>query len=76
MHVYYFSIMMSALDIQNYYYGQGGSTVVVTAHNGIRVQLAIRHLVPYITNNGIRGIFRLRTDESHKFVSLEKLKDF
>ncbi|RTE87214.1 MULTISPECIES: DUF2835 family protein [Gammaproteobacteria] len=76
MHEYYFSIVMSALDVEHYYYGQGGNSVVITAENGLRLQLAIRHMVPFISRNGIRGRFKLCTDQNHKFVSLEKIRDF
>lgn len=64
---------MSAYDVEHFYYAQGGSTVVVTTDHGLRVQIAMRNLVPFITRDGIKGRFRLRTTHEHKFISLEKL---
>ncbi|WP_113905891.1 DUF2835 family protein [Aliidiomarina celeris] len=73
MNEYIFSMQMSAYDVEHYYYAQGGSNVVVTTNQGVRVQIAMRNLVPFITRDGIKGWFRLRTTAEHKFVSLEKL---
>ncbi len=64
---------MSAVDVERNFYGRGLRDIVATAENGIRIQLAIRHLIPFITRNGISGRFRLRTDATHKFISLEKI---
>ncbi|CUS49015.1 MAG: protein of unknown function DUF2835 [Idiomarinaceae bacterium HL-53] len=75
MREYYFTLIMSPLDVQSYYYAQGGSAVVVTTDQGLRVQIAMRNLVPFITSNGIRGRFRLQTDLQHKFISLQKIVD-
>lgn len=73
MHEYYLNLYMSAVDVERNFYGSGLRDVVATAENGVRIQLAIRHLVPFITRDGIRGRFRLRTDINHKFISLEKI---
>lgn len=73
MHEYYLNLYMSAVDVERNFYGSGLRDVVTTAENGMRIQLAIRHLVPFISHNGIRGRFRLRTDINHKFISLEKI---
>lgn len=73
MHEYYLNLYMSAVDVERNFYGSSLRDVVTTAENGMRIQLAMRHLVPFITYNGIRGRFRLRTDINHKFISLEKI---
>lgn len=73
MHEYYLNLYMSASDVERNFYGSGLRDVVATSENGIRIQLAMRHLFPYITHDGIRGRFRLRTDANHKFISLKKV---
>ncbi|MCC5855079.1 MAG: DUF2835 family protein [Idiomarina sp.] len=76
MHEYLFSILMSTQDVEYHYYTRGLTSVVVTSERGLRVQIPMRRLVPFITSNGIRGRFRLRTDEQHRFISLELLQSF
>ncbi|RUO44123.1 DUF2835 domain-containing protein [Aliidiomarina taiwanensis] len=73
MNEYILPIHLTALETEQLFYGSGLHHIVVTAENGLRVQLALRHLVPFITRDGISGRFRLRTNAQHAFISLEKL---
>ena len=73
MNRYYLNIHLTALETEQLFYGSGIQTIIVTAENGLRVQLAIRHLVPFITREGISGRFLLRTDSQQAFISLERL---
>ncbi|WP_434360681.1 DUF2835 domain-containing protein [Parasalinivibrio latis] len=70
MKQYYFRISVSYSDYQNYYSGHA-SSVLVTTDEGLRIQLPASHFRPYLTYSGIRGRFRLITDNYNKFQSLE-----
>ncbi|MGX5914175.1 DUF2835 family protein [Aliidiomarina sp. Khilg15.8] len=73
MHEFYFAIVFSPAELERRYYKEGLGHIVVVADNGLRIQLELRRLVPFISSDGIRGRFRLVTDAQHRFVSLEKI---
>lgn len=73
MHEFYFAIVFSPVELERRYYKEGLGHIVVVTDSGLRVQLELRRLVPFITSDGIRGRFRLITDAQHRFVSLEKI---
>ena len=72
MQRYYFSMHLTVEQCQGYYSG-AIRYVVVKADSGQRVQLLFRHFQPFVSAIGIRGRFRLTTEESGRFVSLEKI---
>jgi hypothetical protein len=72
MHEFTFAIVFSPVELERRYYKEGLGHIVVVADNGLRIQLELRRLVPFITSEGIRGRFRLVTDAQHRFISLEK----
>ena len=72
MQRYYFSMHLTVEQCQGYYRGDI-RYVVVMADSGQRVQLLFRHFQPFISSIGIRGRFRLTTQENGSFVSLEKI---
>lgn len=39
---------------------------------GKTVMFPARHIRPFMTNSGVRGIFKLYLDEQNKFIKLEK----
>lgn len=73
MNEYYFKLALSAAEVERGFYSSGYQHVRITSEQGTRIQLAIRHLVPFVTHQGINGRFCLRTDTAHKFISLEKI---
>lgn len=72
MQRYYFSMHLTVEQCQGYYRGEI-RYVVVKADSGQRVQLLFRHFQPFVSSIGIRGRFRLTTEETGRFVSLEKI---
>lgn len=69
---YYFSMQMTTQEFLPYYQGKA-DTVVVTSHQGLKLQFPAMHLRPYLTRAGIYGTFCLHT-ENNKFLSLKKIK--
>ena len=45
----------------------------VMSEQGLRIELSVQHLRRFIGHSGIYGRFRLKTDENHRFVDLERL---
>lgn len=54
------------------YYRGNAQKVVVTSKEGLRLQLPIDVFKPYITQNGIYGVFTVWVDENNKMIRLEK----
>lgn len=72
MRRYFFNMFLTSDQCRQYYSGDI-RYVIVTDDNGERIQLQFRHLLPYISINGIRGRFRLTLSEQFAFVALEKI---
>ncbi len=72
MHYYYFGAILTPEQCQAYYQGHI-KYVLVTADDGQKIQLAFRHLLPFISMNGIRGRFRLTVHKNGSFQNLEKI---
>ncbi|MGR5237790.1 DUF2835 domain-containing protein [Vibrio alfacsensis] len=72
MNQYYFSLNISYQAFLSHYSGAASSVHVMT-DNGLRLQLAASKLRPFLSQLGIRGHFRLTTDQNNKFLKLETL---
>jgi hypothetical protein len=66
-----FSMGLPAYRLTEYYRGNV-QNVVVTADDGLRLQLPIAVFRPYVTEAGIYGIFTAYVDNHHKLIRLEK----
>jgi len=69
---YYFSLRMSPEEFLPYYQGKA-QTIVVTSHQGVRLNFPAMHLRPFLHSDGINGNFCLHS-ENNKFLSLTKVK--
>ncbi len=67
-----FAIRISAEDYLFYYKGQARQ-VIVNADDGRRVQFPASCLQPFVTRDGIKGVFVLRFDTNNKLIGLEKI---
>ncbi len=72
MNYYYFSLNISYNKFLSHY-GGVASNVVVNTDRGLRLQLPASRFRPFLSQLGVRGRFRLTTDQSNKFVKLEVL---
>ncbi|MCA2018677.1 DUF2835 domain-containing protein [Vibrio tritonius] len=72
MNQYFFSLNISYQTFLNHYSGQA-STVLVVTENGLRLQLPAARLRPYLSQLGIRGRFRLITDQNNKIQRIDIL---
>ncbi|RUO25713.1 DUF2835 domain-containing protein [Aliidiomarina minuta] len=75
MYEFNFALIFTSAELERKYYKEGLSHIVVKADNGLRVQIPLRRLVPFISGQGIRGRFKLITDAQYRFMSLQKLQD-
>lgn len=69
--VFRFAINLSARECQEYYQGHYTSLKVMS-DVGKTVMFPARHIRPFMTNSGVRGIFKLYLDEQNKFIKIEK----
>ena len=69
---YRFAIFISAYEFEQVYQG-AARNIVVTAHNGLRVQIPALRFLPFVSKEGVRGQFELCVDQQNKFVSLQRL---
>ncbi|WP_075202588.1 DUF2835 domain-containing protein [Vibrio mexicanus] len=72
MNHYYFTLNISYQTFVSHYSG-AASSVVVHTDNGLRIQLPAVRFRPYLTQIGVKGRFRLTTDQNNKFIKLEVL---
>ena len=70
---YRFGIYLSARECQEYYQGLY-TNIVVQTHTGLSLQLAAKHIRPFITREGVKGEFQLEVDDNNKFIGLTKLR--
>ncbi|WPC75299.1 DUF2835 domain-containing protein [Vibrio porteresiae] len=72
MNQYFFTLNISYQTFLSHYSGQA-STVLVITENGLRLQLPAARLRPYLSQLGIRGRFRLITDQNNKIKQIDIL---
>ncbi|PQJ47645.1 hypothetical protein BTN99_07095 [Vibrio campbellii] len=72
MNQYYFSLNIPYQTFLSHYSGIASSVQVIT-DNGLRAQLDASKFRPFLTQLGVRGRFRLTTDQNNKFLKLETL---
>ncbi len=69
---YYFSLNIPYQTFLAHYSG-AASVVHVITENGLRLQLPATRLRPFLSQLGLKGRFRLTTDQNNKFLQLEQL---
>lgn len=69
-----FRMAITADEASRYYRGAALS-VVVQAENGQKIQFPARYIRPFIDQAGVRGLFKIRFDDNHKLLALERVGD-
>ncbi|MFB9134182.1 DUF2835 domain-containing protein [Vibrio sp. AK197] len=72
MNHYHFNLNISYQVFLAHYSG-AASAVVVTTDQGLRLQIPASRLRPFLTQLGVKGRFRLTTNQQNKFLKLEML---
>ncbi|MGC7891256.1 DUF2835 domain-containing protein [Vibrio anguillarum] len=72
MKQYYFTLNISYQTYLAHYTGVASSVQVYT-DQGLRLQLPASRFRPFLSQIGVKGRFRLTTDQNNKFVKLETL---
>ncbi|NTS76071.1 DUF2835 domain-containing protein [Catenovulum sp. SM1970] len=73
MREFFFSLDISVMDCELLYTGQI-QNVNAVAHNGLTVRLPAANLRPFVTQIGIKGVFRMLVDENNKIQSFIQVK--
>lgn len=63
---------ISAQEFQRLYAGTA-NTVLTTATDGRKVSFPAHVLRRYVTQDGVRGSFRIEFGENHRFRSIERI---
>ena len=69
---YYFRLNIPYQTYVAHYTGVASAILVIT-ENGLRLQLPAVRFRPFMNQLGLKGRFRLTTDQNNKFVKLEAL---
>jgi hypothetical protein len=69
-----FRLNLPREEALRYYQGQA-SAVIVRATNGQTISFPAHHIRPFVGPTGVRGVFRIRFDDNHKLVALDKISD-
>ncbi|MFM2476720.1 DUF2835 domain-containing protein [Celerinatantimonas sp. MCCC 1A17872] len=69
---YRFNISVSYEDFLQVYQGSARYLMIET-DEGLMIKIQASHFLPFVSQLGIRGYFRLITDENNKFQSLERI---
>ncbi|WP_088328483.1 DUF2835 family protein [Lacimicrobium sp. SS2-24] len=72
MKTYFFRIHLNYEQCQDLYTGRT-TYAVVTAESGQRIRIPASNLRPFIGQYGIRGRFRLITNQNNKILSFESV---
>ncbi len=72
MNQYFFSLNIPYQTFLSHYNGAASNVLVVT-ETGLRLQLPASRFRPFLSQIGLKGRFRLITDQNNKFVRLEIL---
>jgi hypothetical protein len=67
-----FSLNLSAAKTESIYQGQIKYIIVVT-DQGLKLQLPAHNFRSFVNSNGIRGRFRLITDDENKLQKIESV---
>ncbi|CAH0539776.1 DUF2835 domain-containing protein [Vibrio marisflavi] len=69
---YLFSLSISYQSFIAHYSGAASHVQVIT-QEGLRIRLPASHFRQFLNQSGVKGQFRLTTDQKNKFVKLEQL---
>jgi hypothetical protein len=69
-----FRLHLPREEALRYYRGQA-TTVVTRASNGQTISFPAQHIRPFVNASGVNGLFRIRFDDNHKLIALERLGD-
>jgi len=58
-----------------HYYRGAAKSVVAQSLDGKRVAFPAERLRPFVTRDGVHGLFSIRFDTNNRFVALERLGD-
>lgn len=67
-----FQLSLTYEECRQYYEGTYVA-IQVMAHTGQTVQFPAEHIRPFVTAQGVTGIFEMEVDQMNKFKSLKKL---
>lgn len=67
-----FNLAISSTEYTNYYNGSA-QQVICTSTDGQKIVFPAAKLRPFVTHNGIHGMFEIEFDSKHKFMQMRKI---
>jgi len=68
----HFTMKLSRDEAMKYYQGTA-KAVIVTAHNGQRIQFPAQHIRSFIDHLGVNGVFKIEFDANNKLLGLKRV---
>ena len=72
MKQYTFRLALSSEEIMLMYQGHARRLVVRT-EQGLTIELGLEKIRIFVATSGVYGYFRLKTQDDHRFISLERI---
>ncbi len=72
--VYDFHVSVSAERLLAMYSGDA-RYLIVWSKEGLKLQLPLGNFRPFVTDEGLQGLFQVTVDQDNKLQSLKKLSD-
>jgi hypothetical protein len=69
-----FRLNVDREEAMRYYRGEASAVVAIT-DSGQSLQFPALHVRRFITQSGIHGRFKIRFDDNHKMINLERISD-
>jgi hypothetical protein len=70
--IYQFSLYLSVAKTESIYQGQV-KYIIVETDQGLKLQLPAHNFRPFVDSNGIKGRFRLITDDQNQLKKIQKI---
>lgn len=72
MHCVKFNLAISTTEYTSYYSGSA-KQVICTSTDGRKVVFPAAKLRPFVTHNGVCGMFEIQYDKNNKFMHMRKI---
>jgi len=68
-----FKLALSAEKYLSVYKGHA-KTISTVSTSGLRIEFSAEKVKPFLTRNGVYGVFEMRVNAKHEFLAIRKLR--
>jgi len=73
MRVFELNLSITADKMLSYYRGHA-RLVQALDNQGLRISFPAQALRPFVTDQGVQGVFRIRIDDDNKLIDVQKIR--